>query len=369
MRDPRFLILDADPENRRHLGSLISDLGGHADQPTHPAEVEELWGKGQYDCVLVDRDVPREWRSVLEEGRSENSPAPLVFLTGPQESQPPSARVLNRADGYLPRGRESTELLTEHVRRAISRLVVSPARPVEGKARTEAIAPSTCRREHFESSRIVVQTRRIATPGPVGDIVSVRNKGNDRYAVLLGDYTGPIGMEQLGNLRLQGRVEMHLAESSGPAQLLSDLNMELVQAGSAVDYMTAVAVLVDLRRKRLTYSVAGHHPPLHRRWGGVRWHSLTGHGIPLGVRGGEKFFEHSRPLASGDKILLISDGFLKMRGARSGMLDCEEVLECIDSLPSDAAPSEVLEGIAEMVTSVTGGRVASDEITATLIQI
>lgn len=369
MRDPRFLIVDADPVNRRHLGDIIANLGADADEPTDPEEVQELCGKRRYDCVLVDRDIPKEWQSALENGSSGEPSVPLVFLTGPEESAPPSAVAISAADGYLPRGAESAELLTQHVRRAISRLVSSPFASAKGEVRGLAAGSLVGGREHLENSKIMVRTRRITAPGPVGDIVSVCNKGNDRYAVLLGDYTGPIGMGKLGSLYLQSRIDMLQAESPNPARLLGDLNAELVRAGSAVDYMTAVAVVVDLRRKRLTYSVAGHQAPLHRRWRGIAWRSLPGDDIPVGVRCGERYREHSRPVASGDKILLISDGFLKMGGGEKGFRSCERALEWFDALPADAAPSEVLDGISEIAVSATGGRMASDEITATLIQI
>jgi serine phosphatase RsbU (regulator of sigma subunit) len=133
--------------------------------------------------------------------------------------------------------------------------------------------------------------------------------------------------------------------------------------------MTCVAVQMDMNRKCMTYAAGGQHPPLHRRWGGLSWRTLQDQGIPLGVRSDEKYQEHTKPLAPGDKVLLMSDGFFKIWGAQGGLRDGNAAMQGIDLLPSDAAPTEIIEGIDELVASVAGGKAVADEITATLIQV
>lgn len=351
------------------LGKLLHNSGVVADQPENPAVIRQYLDRISYDCVLVDRDAPPEWQDAIKTAPAQDNASPLIFITGPENSSPPPASEIRTVDGYLTRHADSTRLLTEHVRQAIGRIkasIVEKKTPIPSPISLKHPVPY---QEHFANSRIIVSTGRITAPGPVEDIVSVMDRGKDRYAILLGDCTGSNGMRDLSYLLLRSRIEMHLAESPGPSQLLCDLNAELCSAGETVDFMTAVAVLVDMNRRRLTYSIAGHHPPLHRRWGGMTWRALPGNGIPLGIKRGETYQEHSRPLSPGDKVLLISDGFLKVRGAVGGLRDGMAALQEIDLLPSDAAPREVLEGIHDFVSTMAGGREISDEVTATLIQV
>jgi serine phosphatase RsbU (regulator of sigma subunit) len=187
--------------------------------------------------------------------------------------------------------------------------------------------------------------------------------------MLLGDFTGPGKLAELEYLRLTHRIGCFFEESAGPDALLNGLNAELLRSQTSIDFMTAVAVQVDLESKKISHSLAGHLPPLHRRWGRRRWKTLPGQGIPLGIRARETYPSHEMRLEPGDKILLISDGFLKMRGSLGGITDPDLAIGCIDDLPPDAAPHEILEGIDDIVRNVTGNDVVADEITSMLIQI
>ncbi len=369
LTDAKFIIIDADPSTREAMGKMLEEFGGKADRPRDPTHARNLLTTTEYDCVLMDKDAPLAWRAAVEENAQDGAPMPLLFLTGPSGSGPPAAKAISNADGYFPRHRDSTRLLAEHIRRGIGKIVAA-------RKHSRATAPATSEwrpvygsEERFADSKIIVQTQKIPAPGPIEDIVRVCDRGDGRYAILLGDCTFPGKVGELGTIFLRTRIDAYLAESPGPGKLLGDFNLEMLQAGEAIDFMTAVAVLVDLSRMMLTYAVAGHQSPLHRRWGARQWHTLSGTGIPLGIRAGEKYREYSRKLRAGDKILLISDGILKMKGARGGFKNGDAPLRDIDLMPMDAAPREILEGINDLVASVTGGDGVADEITATLIQV
>jgi hypothetical protein len=370
MREPHFLIVAENPRNREELGNLLAVSGGRVDQPDTQDLARQFFRKGFYDCVLIDRDIFPVWRDELDRAAhaSPRETFPLIFTTGPENSLPHAAGI-SSLDGHLPRGAENARLLTEHVRQAINRIRESVVERKRRPAPETTFGPKTLRQEQFADSKIIMQTSRISAPGPSEDIVSVCDKGNDRYAILLGDCTGPCGVTDLSHLLLHSRLEMHLAESESPSQVLEDLNTEICSAGDSIDFVTAVAVFVDVKKRRLSYSIAGHHPPLHRRWGCRTWQLLQGHGIPLGIKAGEEYPSQNRSLGPGDKVLLISDGFLKIRGASGGLQDGVLALQEIDLLPRDAAPTEVMDSLKELVSRVAGSHTIADEITATLIQV
>ncbi len=369
MRDPKFLIVDSDPIQRQELEALLGDLGRKADHASDTSEASRLLDREKYDCVLIDRDIPIEWRTDLGSGQTSGK-TPMVFLTGPAGTSIPSASAIGSADGYLPRTPDSFSSLADHIRKAIEQ--IAEARSDEISPGKDAAIPYTAPERHDEylaDSRIIFRTSRHANQGPLEDFSFIANRGNDTYAILLGDISGPDGVKSLEMMHLKARIEGYLVESPAPCRLLDELNSELLQRGQTIDYLAAVAIFIDLSGKRLTYSVAGHLPPLHRRWGRNRWRELQSHGIPLGIQSNGKYRQNDLRLSPGDKILLLSDGILKIRGSKGGFRIQDTTMSVLDTLPRDAAPVEIIDGIDEMVESIANGRVAADEITTMLIQV
>jgi len=368
MRDPRYLIIDADPEKRTELGRLFGELGQTTDQPDNPRRAAELLEKTEYDCVLVDREIPSDWLDLMNPEIARNC-ASSVFMVGPEGSVPPSALEINSVDGYLHRDPDSVRSLAEDISKSIATIAGAQLSESESISLASRKVELLKCGESLTDPRIFVRTSRIEGKGPREDIALAVDRGQGRYNMVLGDFTGPGKLAELEYLRLTHRIGTFLEESTSPDLLLNGLNAELIQSQSSIAFVTAVAVHVDLERKRISHSLAGHLPPLHRRWGRRRWKTLPGQGIPLGIRAGESYASYEMRLEPGDKILLISDGFLKMRGPLGGITDPDEAIGGIDDLPPDAAPHEILEGIDDIVRYATGGDVVADEITSMLIQI
>jgi hypothetical protein len=368
MRDPRYLIIDADPEKRTELVRLFNELGHTTDQPDNPRLANALLENTEYDCVLVDSEIPSDWSELMTRGFARNSNSP-VFMIGPEGSEPPSAPEINSLDGYLHRNPDSILSLAEDIRKGIARIAGARLSESEAVALAGRKLESLKCTESLTDPRIFVRTSRIEGKGPREDIALAVDRGQGRYTMLLGDFTAPGRLAELEYLRLTHRIGCFLEESAGPDLLLTGLNAELFRSQPSIDFMTAVAVHVDLDKKKISHSLAGHLPLLHRRWGRRRWTALNGQGIPLGIRAGETYPIHETRLEPGDKILLLSDGFLKMRGPLGGIPDVDLAIGCIDDLPPDAAPHEVFEGIDDIVRNVTGGDIVADEITSMLIQI
>jgi len=366
--DPKFLIFGSDSGNQRELAGLLGELGHNPDHTSDPLEAHRLLMDGGYDCILVDRDIHPTWSSIVASRISTEKP-PLVFLTGPAGSTAPPAPVVGLADGYLPLSRDSVYGLARHVRTAVARLSKSRLTERMEESGTSSFAhPANCE-DCFSDSRIIVRTSRITNHGPTEDFSFVTSCGNGRYAVLLGDLTGPHELRDLAMIHLRSRIEGYMVESPAPSKLMEELNRDLVHAGNSIEFVAAVAVFLDLKRKLLACSAAGHQPPYYRRWGSVQWRALGENGIPLGVRCGETYRQYERRLGPGDKVLLMSDGILKIKGADGGFQTLDSAIRAMDMFPVDAAPTEILEGIGDLVTSAVNGGSVSDEITSILIQV
>jgi sigma-B regulation protein RsbU (phosphoserine phosphatase) len=104
---------------------------------------------------------------------------------------------------------------------------------------------------------------------------------------------------------LQGMFSMVATDSASPSATLSRLNTALCRRGIEPRFATLTYATLAADG-RLTYSNAGHHPPLLLTATGVT--GLTEGGPMLGVFDDAEFPEASIDLEAGDTLIAFSDG-------------------------------------------------------------
>src|SRR5438552_16197191 len=75
--------------------------------------------------------------------------------------------------------------------------------------------------------------------------------------------------------------------------------------------MTFFFGLLDPQSQQLRFSSAGHLDPYVFRANPRRLEPLSSRGFPLGVRRRDAFREHEVEFASGDRLILYSDGLIE----------------------------------------------------------
>lgn len=130
-----------------------------------------------------------------------------------------------------------------------------------------------------------------------------------RTLLMIGDVAGHDAgaAVAMGQIRAAARA---LAPTNEPARLLEELD-RFVTSASAQTMVTAAAVLLDPRNGRLTYSLAGHPPPMLKR-PGSKVHSLEVVDPPLGAPIANRA-QHTVELAPGSTLVLYTDGLIEQR--------------------------------------------------------
>jgi len=164
--------------------------------------------------------------------------------------------------------------------------------------------------------------------------------------------------------RKQGKAE------KSPAKALALVNDDIHRyiSSSPIRYLTAFYCVVDTQSKQLTFSKAGHQPGLLIRSGSKKIEELSTSGIFLGMFEDEDFEEETIQLASGDRVILFTDGITESVNAANEQFGDErlhEVLLNSSSLTVDEAVDAVLREVARF----SGKDLGRDDRTIVMIEI
>lgn len=203
---------------------------------------------------------------------------------------------------------------------------------------------------HHEGLQLAVRYEPAADAAQVGgDWYDAFLMADGSTSLVIGDVVGHdiIAAAAMGQIRnLVRGIAYHTGE--GPAALLS--GVDRVMVGLEAD-TTATAILGRLARpsadrtQRLTWSNAGHPPPmLLRADGTVEVLETPDTNLLLGLAPELARHEHAVDLAPGDTLVLYTDGLVERRiaGIQAGL---DELRRMLAGLGPQRAPDEIAERV------------------------
>ena len=156
---------------------------------------------------------------------------------------------------------------------------------------------------------------------------------------------------------------------AGPSDFLSDAAraMKRMHLGR----MNMALVLAELREcaggATLTLASAGMPPPLLHRADSGAVEEITVPGLPLGTFA-SSYGEQALELATGDTLLLMSDGFPELLDAGGEPLGYAQVRDLFEGAATKA-PAEIIAELSASVTQRTGGGAPSDDVTFVVLRV
>jgi serine phosphatase RsbU (regulator of sigma subunit) len=142
--------------------------------------------------------------------------------------------------------------------------------------------------------------------GVGGDYYDFLPLGDDRVGLVVADVSGKGIPAALLMASLQAAVRGLVLPNIGAAEINRRLNEVLFRSTSASRYATLFFGVYDANEGALTYSNAGHNPPL--QISGNAPFRLSSGGIPLGVLGDSCYDQEKLQLTAGDLLVLYTDG-------------------------------------------------------------
>ncbi|WP_436774862.1 SpoIIE family protein phosphatase [Yinghuangia sp. YIM S09857] len=335
--DERRAAQFAQAQRLAHLGTWQHDMGTG----------ETVWSPEMFAIVGLDHedgtpglaalaeavhpdDLPT-LRAVLHELLTEHRPQTLEFRVNRPDGRPCTVRAAAEAV-CDPDGEEVLALrgVLQDVtawRRAQAALADARDQLEEERGRTatqhEAVTllqraiidvppPSDPEVMRFASHYVPAES--VAQVG--GDWYDRVTLPDGRMLVAIGDVSGHGLPAAAGMTQVRHALRGMAYTGAEPAQILTWLNRMVCHQRS--DYIaTVICALVNPRTRTMTWSQAGHLPPLHVRDGAPRV-LQTPFGMVLGASSGAAYGSAVVDLSPGDMVLMYTDGLVEHRGADLG---------------------------------------------------
>ena len=215
-----------------------------------------------------------------------------------------------------------------------------------------------------------------------GDYYDYQLLADNKLAIAIGDVAGKGISAALLMASIQSALRMELraslervAELAAPshlpvngfrlstAQMVSDLNQQLYATTSPEKYATFCFALYDEESGMVTYTNAGHLPPILIRNGAAS--NLDVNGTVVGAFPHSKYDESRVQLESGDLLVCYTDGITEPENEYGEMFGEERLIGLV-SKNADREDSRIIETVMEAVRQWTNSPELSDDMTLLL---
>jgi len=211
-----------------------------------------------------------------------------------------------------------------------------------------------------------------------GDYYDYQRLSSNRLAFAIGDVAGKgisaaLLMASIQSaMRMELRASLELAAPSyatvngfklSTARLVSELNQQLHATTSAEKFATFCIALYDDETGMLTYTNAGHLPPILIHNGGSS--RLDVNGTVVGAFPMSKYDESKVALHPGDLLVCYTDGITEPENEYGEMFGEERLIELV-SKNADRDDHRVIETVMDAVRQWTGAPELSDDMTVLL---
>lgn len=199
-----------------------------------------------------------------------------------------------------------------------------------------------------------------------GDIYDFVPLADGRLAVLFGDASGHGMAAGLVMAVAHAAFRTQLDVDPSPRAIIGSLNRILCRTGSTRSFFSCCYVLLSADG-RFVATLAGH-PPVLRIDGKGKVAERIGMGAyPLGVKNGLHWEVGSGFLASGDRLLLHSDGLTEARNG-NGQDFGDDYVETIAGWHPESSAESLVESVVSEWRAFTNGNPAEDDVSVAVVR-
>ena len=184
---------------------------------------------------------------------------------------------------------------------------------------------------------------------------------NGHVAMVLGDVSGKGMPASLLMMGLQARVQSLMDEPENLAQVMTRINRITSANCPRNRFISLFMCILDATSGALTYSNAGHNPPIVVRSNGT-YDVLEGGGPVLGILPSIEYQQYTAKLNKGDIFAIYSDGVTEAATPDDQEFEIENLAKTLAAHSSESAGA-MIEEVNKALTAWTLGAPPADDIT------
>jgi len=378
---PRALIADDQPDVLTALRLLLRNAGYQTEAVSSPAEVLEAIKQSNFDLVLMDLNYARDTTSgqegldLITNIQTLDSGLPIVVLTAWASVELAVEAMHRGGHDFVQKPWDNSRLLESvNTQIEVGRLK-RQQRLIEAESRTET---DKLHQELEESQEIQAALMPKAPPSIEGFDIAVawrpaRAVGGDYFDVMkfserhtglcIADVAGKGMPAALMVSNVQAVLKSLASDAIAPGDLCFKVNNIICDNTVSRRFITCFYALLDTQKRKVSYTNAGHCPPMLIRDGSCQ--RMNEGGPVLGVFPDHYYFQADVDLQSGDCLVLFTDGVTEARNA-SGREFGEDCLQELLTQSHQLRAADLRDRIMAEVNEFSEGEVYDD---ATLMVI
>jgi sigma-B regulation protein RsbU (phosphoserine phosphatase) len=188
---------------------------------------------------------------------------------------------------------------------------------------------------------------------------------NDRLAMAVGDVSGKGVAAALMMAKFSGDTRYCILTEESPSAAANELNSLLFSAGIEEKFITLSLSVLDIPKRTLTLTSAGHPPVMIRRANGhVDEIGEDIAGYPLGIIPDADYKQTDIKLHPGDVVAVYSDGVTDARNLREELYESRENRRLLRKVAETSGGAEAMgRAILQDIREFSAGHVQVDDIT------
>jgi sigma-B regulation protein RsbU (phosphoserine phosphatase) len=273
---------------------------------------------------------------------------------------------------------------TDEHRRMMTTLAAQIAVAIENARLYERIALQEKRMEQDLALAHELQYRLLPATCPVlkrsevaAKFTPARAIGGDLYdfipystnkvtAIAIGDVSGKGSPAALYAALVSGILRSQAAKKSGPAEMLSTINVSLAERPIEGQFVSMIYALWDDASSTLRIANSGLPRPMYCHDGQIE--RIEAIGLPLGLFATADYDEHTFRASPGDMFVFFSDGILDARNSSGEMFGRDRLQKVVEQHTGGSA-YDVVSAIFAAVCDFVGDVEAFDDQTVVVLKV
>jgi len=188
----------------------------------------------------------------------------------------------------------------------------------------------------------------------------------DSWGVMIADASGHGAAAAVEIAMFDAILRTYKANiDAGPGGVLTYANDHFFTRMSRGNFITTFVSSYVPQKQTITYSNAGHPPPIHKSATGKISYLDQAHGIPLGILHDFKWDSGNHDMLPGDLVVFFTDGIIEATSPSGEMFGQDRLEKLLLDNPSD--PDTLIKIIQKEIEQHQAGQPQRDDLTLILL--